>query len=946
MDTATNTQTSYGDFDQTKLDTYWVTSSTNHPVSIDYDTLYASVKIDYNNDSGSVQKLYTSESFAFNENFQYTLSFKTLLSGSKDSTKKIHAYLSSSNFTQSIITVSGSDIYKTRVNIEQNIISENSGSAQLVFDINGDDWYISQVSLQAASEVSFSPDEFTLIQAVPRNLTTETFDFKFEFYDVDNNFIPVEVDSTKQFSQGNTSTQGIQGSVTSGSAGLVLRGEWSQSTNYAYGGPDARRDVVMWSADGDEASPRTTYWIASSTHTATNDTSTSTGRPFYGPWTVLGTGSFFVASEIGIFKDSFIKSTLNIGTNASGSAANITLYGSSSYPYISLGQTTQSYASTGIWLGNDTGSYRMSLVGSTGFMKWSGNTLMISGTITGSDIRGGLLSGAVVNAGQIVGSTITGTTIVGSTINVPTTGTGSQFSVDIEGNLIAQSVNISGSLDISEGTIGNWEIENRDDGGRLKSLQSITSRSVILDPLIPEISLVLSGSDSIRISPVNELSDPMGQDINVNDMVTSSVSLTSATSSTTSQFPLSVPYQSQSFSGTWTIPQDGTYVISDLAIPYTMQLNEPTVVANSISTPSGYTDPYDGQIHGTNNGSSAKNHYITSYLIISSSKPLQYVPINTVTYTSATTNADYYIYSVDEVGWVQTPSDTPSTNASTTGYTTTIQYVTPSVYLYEGEHRFAYGFKVSAASGKTINTNPFGTNTTTYTPTTSSATVSFTNGKNGEFNIPVAQELLEITSKGIQIVSDSSNQRLVKFEKFDSATMGANEILASVQGGLTSLMSSSMGDAEVTGSLRYPAVGWRVGRNGSAINLTTAGTFYNLVVQTADTNHYAQGVTVTNGSDSITILQDGFYLVGVSGLFGGKNDNDELHMRIRVSTTPILTHVQKVETSTGQGFSATTAIYLNSGSVLNAGFMNNSSNTDTVSGGSDDTYFFGTYLGK
>ena len=68
---------------------------------------------------------------------------------------------------------------------------------RLVFEINGDDWYISNVSLRNAQESSFSPDEFTLVQEVPRKLDTEFFDFKFEFYDINNNFIPVKVKGQK-----------------------------------------------------------------------------------------------------------------------------------------------------------------------------------------------------------------------------------------------------------------------------------------------------------------------------------------------------------------------------------------------------------------------------------------------------------------------------------------------------------------------------------------------------------------------------------------------------------------------------------------------------------------------------------------------------------------------------------------------------------------------------
>ena len=61
------------------------------------------------------QLFYTSESIDFGNNIEYNLSFKTKLSGSVDESKQIKAFLSSSAFTQSIVTVSGSTRYITKI---------------------------------------------------------------------------------------------------------------------------------------------------------------------------------------------------------------------------------------------------------------------------------------------------------------------------------------------------------------------------------------------------------------------------------------------------------------------------------------------------------------------------------------------------------------------------------------------------------------------------------------------------------------------------------------------------------------------------------------------------------------------------------------------------------------------------------------------------------------
>ena len=200
-----DTEISYGNFTETNLSRYWVSSSNQHPVSINVDVLQSSVKTDYNFSAGGVQNLITSESFNITKDVEYTLTFKTILSGSLDGSEYIKAYLSGSDYQQSFLTVSGSGIYKTRQTLTQNIIANpiSSSNAKLVFEISGSDWYISNISLKNAQETSFSPDEFVLIQDIPRKLESETFDFRFEFYDINNNYIPVDVVASATFDGGN-----------------------------------------------------------------------------------------------------------------------------------------------------------------------------------------------------------------------------------------------------------------------------------------------------------------------------------------------------------------------------------------------------------------------------------------------------------------------------------------------------------------------------------------------------------------------------------------------------------------------------------------------------------------------------------------------------------------------------------------------------------------------
>jgi len=213
ISTSANTELSYGRFDESNLQNYWVTSSVDHPIIVDSSVLSQALKIDYDSGIGGYQKLETSASFDISKDVEYTLGFRTLLSGSTSTDKSVKAYFSGSytnslgnttTFTQSFIDIEGGTTYLTRETISQNLIAERDISdVKLVFEFRGDDWYISNVSLKNAQETSFSPDEFILIQDIPRKLPAETFDFRFEFYDINNNYIPVDVTATKTFTGGN-----------------------------------------------------------------------------------------------------------------------------------------------------------------------------------------------------------------------------------------------------------------------------------------------------------------------------------------------------------------------------------------------------------------------------------------------------------------------------------------------------------------------------------------------------------------------------------------------------------------------------------------------------------------------------------------------------------------------------------------------------------------------
>jgi len=208
----TKNQENYGLFDNVNFKEYWVTSSNDLDASFEQSFLFDSIKL---NSTNGVQKFFTTKSLNINEGIEYSLNFNVRKEAIGNRSNYIEAYLSGSKQTiingspatlqvkQSIVRLDTQTALLEKQIITENIKAEEINNARLYFDIKGFDWHIADVSLKASQETAFSPDEITFIQSVPRNLPVETFVYRFEFYDINNNYIPVLVEETKTFDGGN-----------------------------------------------------------------------------------------------------------------------------------------------------------------------------------------------------------------------------------------------------------------------------------------------------------------------------------------------------------------------------------------------------------------------------------------------------------------------------------------------------------------------------------------------------------------------------------------------------------------------------------------------------------------------------------------------------------------------------------------------------------------------
>ena len=214
LESTTKNQENYGLFDNINFKEYWVTSSNELITTFDQSILFNSIKLN-NTDSIGIGKFFTTKSLNINEGIEYTLDFNVKKESIGIPSNYIEIYLSGSRETtingspttiqvkQSITTLQTQNALLQKQNITENIKAEKIDNARLYFDVRGNDWHISDVSLKASQETAFSPDEITFIQSVPRILPVETFVYRFEFYDINNNYIPVLVEETKTFNGGN-----------------------------------------------------------------------------------------------------------------------------------------------------------------------------------------------------------------------------------------------------------------------------------------------------------------------------------------------------------------------------------------------------------------------------------------------------------------------------------------------------------------------------------------------------------------------------------------------------------------------------------------------------------------------------------------------------------------------------------------------------------------------
>jgi hypothetical protein len=207
-----------GIFTEPILEAFWITGSINAASSdweIDNDTLIKSVRLVPNTDAfddNGLMFFATSESIDFTKDTEYQLDFTPLLSSSVSNYGKLEVYLSGSSFVDTdinfgygkkVLTLETPTNFRRFDKQQINFLPDETGNGRLFFLVKSGIWHLNDISLSTASETSFSPNEITLTVNVPNRIRDEKFEFKVEFYDINNNFVPIDLRQSYTFVGGN-----------------------------------------------------------------------------------------------------------------------------------------------------------------------------------------------------------------------------------------------------------------------------------------------------------------------------------------------------------------------------------------------------------------------------------------------------------------------------------------------------------------------------------------------------------------------------------------------------------------------------------------------------------------------------------------------------------------------------------------------------------------------
>jgi hypothetical protein len=257
-------------------------------------------------------------------------------------------------------------------------------TASLYFSQSQSEWHVGNISLKLTQDTAFSPSEIEFVTSMPTVIGNETYEFNFEFYDVNNNYVPVAVTQSALFTGGNNNLGGtitlISSSASSSLSQLYAVSSSISGTMTVYSSSASSSVGIVSSS---------IYTLSGSVSSSIAAVSSSVSQSVYNGLLTAFTKVQDLAD--GNYSGSFISGNIMYSPVIGGQTGYFsTLFkvGASNSIYLDARASTKKIYIGGV---NDTGSYNS---GSTPVymdsdgkfslkdqLTWDGSSLSVNGTI-------------------------------------------------------------------------------------------------------------------------------------------------------------------------------------------------------------------------------------------------------------------------------------------------------------------------------------------------------------------------------------------------------------------------------------------------------------------------------------------------------------------------------------------------------------------------------------
>jgi hypothetical protein len=461
-----------------------------------------------------------SSSLNLSENSVYEFGVDAFYSASNPSNMGI--YVSGSNNGEVLVgTLTGIAPTKNlKDSVFQFTLPLAEPTASLYLSQSQSEWHIGNLSLKLTEDTAFSPSEISFVTSMPTVVGNETYNFKFEFYDVNNNYVPVLVTQSALFTGGNNNIGGtltfISASASASAAELAAVSSSISGTMTVYSS-SASGSITTLSGSVSGSITSLSSSVSSSITSLSASVSSSNAiilSSSFAQVKNLANGQYsgsFIGDNV-IYspaiggQQGYIKELFTVGDNTSST---INLDARTSIRKIYIGTGAFNNTNTGVYLdSNGNFSLKDKLI-------FDGTSLTVNGTINANagNFSGNITSTATISGGTISGGTISGGTIsIGSGNNIfkattdgislgNATFASAPFRVTPAGVLTATNANITGAITATSLTLSGFSLTGNDVGlGNVQNYSAQNQAKVGIEASITIASggIAMSGGGFIR----------------------------------------------------------------------------------------------------------------------------------------------------------------------------------------------------------------------------------------------------------------------------------------------------------------------------------------------------------------------------------------------------------------------------------------------------------------